>query len=49
MQILKNAKFIAFANLKVVIFPETLEFKKTIACSYGQQQSMALKGHVSNP
>jgi hypothetical protein len=38
MQILKNANFITCANLKVVIFQETLEFKKTIACSYGRQQ-----------
>jgi len=49
MQLLENAKFITCANLKVVIFQETLELKKTIACFYGQQQSTTLKGHVSNP
>jgi hypothetical protein len=30
------------------LFQETLEFKNTIACCYGQQQSMALQGCVLN-
>jgi hypothetical protein len=45
---LKTLVKIKFVS-KVILFQEFLEFKHTIALCYGQQQSLALQGHVPSP
>jgi hypothetical protein len=34
---------------KVILFHDTFEFKHVIGLCYGNQQSLALQGHVASP